>query len=307
MKKLKKSSEGHALLLRGSGSERVIFAVIFVIFTIYSIALLYPLVYLGINSFHEPLAYLDMIASGNGGLVLPKKMNFENYVTAFNELYMLTTTGRKVFVWEMYLNTIWWSVSGVAASLLINSMTAYVLSKYRFTGQKFLYTLFIVIMILPITGNLGARLNMVKNVGIYNSYFYNMITSMGGYGMHFLVLYGVFKNVSWSYAEAVFIDGGGHITVFFKIMLPQIIMPMLSIGIVSLIGAWNDEMTPLLYTPDIPTVASGLYKIKSTFLRAGDTPAYYAGLLVSVIPTILIYYLTSETIFKHFSFGGLKG
>ena len=130
---------------------------------------------------------------------------------------------------------------------------------------------------------------------------------MGGYGMHFLVLYGVFKNISWSYAEAVFMDGGDHLTVFFKIMLPQAVMPMLSIGIISLIGAWNDEATPLIYLPDIPTLAAGLFRIQTTFLRAGDTPAYYAGLLLSVVPTIILYYFTSGTIFKHFSYGGLKG
>ncbi len=304
---MKKSVEGHALSLRASKSERIIFAVVFIVFLIYSLAFLYPLFYLGINSLHDSLDYLDMIASGNGLLTIPKQLHFENYKTAFNELYMLTSTGRKVLVPEMYMNTIWWSVSGVVASLMTNAMTAYVLAKYNFRGSKFLYALFIAIMILPVTGNGGAKMAMVKKVGLYNSPLYNLVISMGGWGTHFLVLYGVFKNVSWSYAEAVFLDGGGHITVFFKIMLPQVIMPMLSVGIVSFIGGWNDEMTPLLYTPDIPTIASGLYKIQTTFLRAGDTPAYFAGLFVSILPMILLYYITSSTIFKHFSFGGLKG
>ena len=133
------------------------------------------------------------------------------------------------------------------------------------------------------------------------------MTFTSGFGFNFIVLYGFFANVSWSYAEAVFIDGGGHATVFFKIMLPQAFPPMMTLAIMSFIGCWNDYMTTLLYMPDYPTLASGIYKIQTTMKRDGHYPLYFAGLVIATIPVIVIYSLFSDMIMKNFTVGGLKG
>lgn len=105
----------------------------------------------------------------------------------------------------------------------------------------------------------------------------------------------------------MFVDGGGHFTVFFKIMLPQALTPMLALAILSGIGEWNDYLTPLLYLPDFPTVASGIYQIKLESASRGDTPSYFAGLTLSVAPVLVLYACFSDTIMKNFNMGGLKG
>ena len=120
-------------------------------------------------------------------------------------------------------------------------------------------------------------------------------------------MYGFFKNVSWSYAEAVFIDGGGHYTVFFKIMLPQALGPIATLFIMSFIGNWNDYMSVIMYLPSYQTLASGLYTYRAVQTRSVNFPEYFAGLLVSMLPILLLFSLFSDVIMKNMSVGGLKG
>ena len=82
---------------------------------------------------------------------------------------------------------------------------------------------------------------------------------------------------------------------------------MLTLTIMAFIGAWNDYQTPLLFMPDFPTMASGIYLAQTSIMRAGDYPLYYAGLVISIVPIVVLFSCFSNTIMKNFTVGGLKG
>ena len=82
-------------------------------------------------------------------------------------------------------------------------------------------------MMLPVIGSMAAEYKYFHLWGITNSPLY-LVTALGSIGTStFLILYSAFKAIPWTYAEAVFIDGGGNWTVFLRIMIPQA-MPLLS-------------------------------------------------------------------------------
>ncbi|MCL2751265.1 MAG: ABC transporter permease subunit, partial [Firmicutes bacterium] len=110
-----------------------------------------------------------------------------------------------------------------------------------------------------------------------------------------------------SYAEAVYVDGGGEYTVLFRIMLPVALPPMSALFIMACIGAWNDYMTVILYLPSYPTIASGLYEIQYLFERDARLPLYFAALIISIIPVLTLFALFSGKIMKNMTVGGLKG
>lgn len=301
----KKVRERNILTSRGTG-EKVIFAVVFVFFTIYALSLIFPIFYLFINSFQSKLDYYNNLGTEGNAFALPEVWKWENYVTALSNMFAHDSYGNQIGLPEMFFNSLWYVVFSVGLSILGCSFTGYALSKYDFFGRKAIYAVIIFTMTIPIIGSTGASFKLMVDLGIYNTPLV-LVTSFGGFGFNFLILYGFFKNLSWSYAEAVFIDGGGHFTVFFKVMLPMTKAPIFTLAVMAAISAWNDYNTPLLYMPDYPTVASGLYKIKESFMRVGDTPAYFAGLIMSMIPVIVLFSCCSGTIMKNFTMGGLKG
>ena len=123
------------------------------------------------------------------------------------------------------------------------------------------------------------------------------------------MMYGYFKSISWNYAEAVYIDGGNDYTIFFRIMIPMAAPIMTTFGIMSFIGAWNDSGTMLIYLPDYPTLASGVFELSNgnDTLRYTDPPAYFALLAIMALPVVIVFIIFSDKIMNNLSIGGIKG
>lgn len=284
----------------------ILFAVVFVLFLIYALSLLAPFVFLLFNSLKSPTEYLTDSIEGNI-FNLPDEWRFSNFGKVFSEMKIMNSYGEYIYFPTMLLNSLWFSVVTTLGGLIASSFTAYVIAKYKFKLRGLFYGIAIVTMTIPIIGATGAMFKLTYDLGIYNTPLYPILTSLGGFGFNFLVLYGFFKNISWNYAEAVFVDGGGHFTAFFRIMLPQIFPALLTLGIISFIGAWNDYTTPLLFLPDYPTIASGIYNVQVHLKRGGDYPQYFAAITISIIPIITLFAVFSDSLMKNLSIGGLKG
>lgn len=304
MIKTKNKDEASILTKRTKG-EKVLFSVVFVIFCLYCLCMLYPLLYLFISSFKGLLEYNDIILGGNP-FALPQKWLVGNYLEAI-KMSVQNSEGEEIYLYTMFFNSIWYCLFVVGGQVLMSCFTGYIMAKYQFKLKELIFALAIFSMTIPIVGSMASALKLAYALGLYNTPFLTLLSSLSGFGFNFMVMYGYFKNISWSYAEAMFLDGGDDFTAFFKVMLPQAKMAIVTISIVSFISAWNMYEDPLIYLPDYPTMAAGLYRLQKTVTRTGDMPKYFAGIMVSIIPVITIYTGFSGVIMKNFSVGGLKG
>lgn len=304
--KMRKPGKENSILDKRSRGEKILFGVVFGLFVAYCVTLVFPFLYLFVNSLKGGLEYINDLNAGTS-IALPDKWLFSNYVSAFVEMAMVDSMGNKVHLTTMFFNSIWYSLICVFCGVAASALTSYCLAKYRFKLRGFFYGIAIFSLTIPIVGSTGAAFKLATALGIYNTPLYPLLANFSGFGFNFLILYGFFSNLPWSYAEAVFIDGGGHSTVFFRIMLPQAWPAMLTLAIMAFITSWNDYMTVLLYIPDYPNLASGIYRIQLSLKRGGNYPVYFAGLLVSVVPVIILFSCFSNVIMKNFTVGGLKG
>ena len=296
----RKKGEG-AFLARRSGGERVVFIVAFIILAVYSVSLLLPLLWMLMNSFKDGTEYaMDVVAATT--LRFPEAWKFSNYANVFAEI-----TYNNVNFFGMLGDSIYFIVVGSGLELFFTTAVSYVISKYKFKGRNFIYSVAIFAMTMPIIGNMASGIKLRAAFGIYDNLLAVFFTAgAGAFGFNFLMLYAFFKSVPWSYAEAVFIDGGNHFTVFFRIMLP-LAMPMVTtLFILSAIAGWNDYTTPMLYFPSFPNVAMGLYMASQTLTR-GDMSTYYAALAITTVPVVALFAGFSDKIMKNYSIGGLKG
>lgn len=288
--------------IKGNGNkltkgEKVAHAVFFVIFLIEALSLLSIFVWMGINSLKEWNEY-----EIDSTFTFPKKAMWSNYVQAFRDLNDADTS-----FFGLIFNSVWYTVAYSVLGALVPAFTGYILSKYDFKLRSLIFTTAITSMMVPIVGNTASNLKLIGELQLYNSPLYVFITGLGGFGGTFLVYYGFFKNVSWSYAEAVQIDGGGDYTILFRIMLPQAAPIILTYIITGAIAGWNDYETMILYTPKLPTLASGLYSFQANNMRSLNYPVYIAGLLISMVPSVALFAAFANKIMTSISLGGLKG
>ena len=90
-------------------------------------------------------------------------------------------------------------------------------------------------------------------------------------------------------------------------MRPQVLPLMFTLGLLAFITKWNDYMSPLLYLPDMPTLATGLYRFRSIAERKFDYPSLYAGMFICLLPILIIFAIFSERLLGKVSMGGIKG
>ena len=134
-----------------------------------------------------------------------------------------------------------------------------------------------------------------------------LITYVGGTAYQFILFHGFYGGVSNEYAEAAKVDGAGHYTIMLKIMLPMSLPMSLAIGIITFIGYWNDYMTVLLFLPDFPTLATGLYLFQSQPEIRSHYPLYYAAIIMSTVPIVVLYASFQNMIMVNTVAGGIKG
>lgn len=296
----KKDGDAHILKVRNK-AERIVFFVVFIFFVLYAVSLIYPFLWLIIASLKTPTGYMLDMTMGRP-FAFPKPWTFDNYIYAFNKMEYRGTN-----FFGMFFNSLWQCALSLFCGLAASGSVAYVLSRFRFRGRNLVYGVIIFTMTVPIIGNTGGMYKLVTDLGIYNTPFYIICTSFNCIGLSFMILYGFFSNISQSYAEAVYIDGGGEWTVFLKIMIPQAAPAFLTLAIVNFIGCWNEYTGPLLYLPSFPTIASGMYSIKASLLRTGQDPIYYSAIVLYIIPVLVLFCCFSDVIMKNMSVGGLKG
>ena len=275
--------------------EKVWMWIVFAIFVLYSLTLIFPFVWCFYNSFKaNDEFFLDVWS-------LPKEWLFSNWVDSFT----LSVNG--VNILGMYGNSIFMTVACTGISIMMSAMTSYIIAKYRFRGSMFFYSAAFVLMMIPSMGSMSAMYKMYNDLGLYDTYLGIIIGSFGGLGTGFVLLYGFFKNLDWSYAEAASVDGAGHYTIFFRIMFPMALPGIVAVAILSAIGVWNDYFTVYMYAPSKTTIAVGLQGLVDQMKYRANYPLLFAVMLISLIPILTVFGIFQKTIMENTTVGGLKG
>ncbi len=273
-----------------------------VLLILYSVLLILMFLWCLMTSFKDTFDYI-MNPFG-----LPKEWKWSNYSILFDTIRVQTATKRWVYMDEMFLNSLLYSLGCTIAATMTPCIVAYLTAKYKFRLNKVIHTIVIVAMILPIVGSLPSELQLVKTLGFYDHMWGMFILKANFLGMYFLVFYAVFKSLSWEYAEAAFVDGAGHFTVMVRIMLPLVKSTIFAVAIMVFIGFWNDYQIPMLYIPSWATVAYGLFQFSNIGEEgASSVSIVMAGSILVMLPMIIVFIIFKDKFIGNLTVGGIKG
>lgn len=274
-------------------------SIFFWVFLLYGLSLVYPF----INAVLTSLKDGPSLEYAQNPFALPKSFLIKNYLTTL-DIFKLGSVG----IVGMFFNTINLTVGGTVAGLVSSTLAAYIVAKYKFRFSGVIYSVAVFIMVVPVVGSLPATYKLLTDLHLINNPYGIWLTYASGFGFNFLLLYGYFKSVSWSYAEAAFVDGASDFGVFVKIMLPQSVPVFVSVGIVTGIGIWNDYYTPFLYMEKFPTLSYGLFELQAQVnSSAGSYPYFLAATVLSTLPVIVVFAAFQKVIMENTVAGGLKG
>lgn len=273
---------------------------------IWSIALTLLIVW-GLNvAFSDPNWYLD-----NANSFVTKDFTLNNFVEAIQKFRQQVSDAelgmRWVGYWEMTWNTVWYSVGCTVMRMLSTVCFAYAVARFEFPGRKFLYAFVILQMMLPIYGQTTANYSLLFKLGLVDNPGF-LIGQGAGHGMYFLITYSFFRNLPSEYVEAAEMDGAGPFTIFWKVMLPLARSITSALAIMLFISCWNDYQNVIIYLKSYPTLSAALYYLKSQAFNLGlQTPSYFAGIFISILPVAVLFIIFNKQIMENVSVGGIKG
>ena len=283
--------------VKNTTAQNIVLWSVFTLFVLYAISIIVPMFWMVMNSFKSVQDY-------RAGQFFPSGLELSNFSEAFNVFYD-EDTGVDLF--GMIFNSIWYSVGGALLGVICSTFVAYAISKYRFVGRKILSAIAIAVMIIPIVGAMPSQYAVFETLLMIDSPLI-LLCMTSGFGMNYLVMLAAFDNLSWDYAEASFMDGAGHMRVFIQIMLPQVLPIFTALFLVAFIGVWNDYMSPLVFMPEIPMLATSLYEFKSLFKKDMDLsmPVYFTGVFLCFVPAFVLFMIFQNTIMDISLSGGVK-
>ena len=282
-----------------SRSEAIIIWSVFAVLVVYAFTLIYPFFYLLMNSMKQTL----IIWSDPLGLPTDLGIALKNYVYVFTEM---NVNGTGVLM--MFVNSVVLSVLQTVLSMSLSCMAAYVLAKYEFKGNTFIYVVTIVASMAPTAGAAPATYKLMLNLGFINSnYAYNllgMLFMVGAFGGPFLYLHSFFKAIPWSYAESAQLDGASDFRIFVQIMIPLAANGIITFTIMRFLGSWNEYWTNYLYFGNYPTIAVGISLLSK---ESGKDAELFAAMVISIIPVLIFYAIFQKQLMRNTIGGGIKG
>jgi len=247
-------------------------------------------------------ASLMSLSEAQGVRLLPSEIHLENYVAAWNEADFS----------EYFINSVLITVITLSGELLFSILAAYAFARIKFPGRDLIFAILLSTLMIPamvtiipnfLTVTWLGRIGPLKWI---NNWPALTVPFMGSVFAIFL-LRQFFAQIPDELYDAAQIDGAGHLRFLIRVVIPLSMAPILVIIVLSFIGTWNALAWPLLVTnsPDWRPISVGLLNFVE---EAGQmTNLMMAGAFITIIPIMIIYFITQKQFTESIARSGLKG
>ena len=276
--------------------DKIINKILAVFFTILSLAWIYPMVMILMNSFKEETTIttstaFDFVTSENSA-------GFANYIAALEKQGFLAAFGYSLVI----------TITSVALILVCCSMCAWFIVRVKNRISNILYYLFVFSMVVPFQMLMFTLSNMANTLG-FNTPFNICFIYLGfGAGLAVFMFAGFVKTIHLEIEEAATIDGCNPLQTFFHVVLPIMKPTYISVGILETMWVWNDYLLPYLVLDrtKYQTIPILIQYFRSGYGRVEMGPMF-ACIMMVIVPIVIMYLLCQRYIINGVISGAVKG
>lgn len=205
------------------------------------------------------------------------------------------------------VNTAIYTVVGAILHTVIPAVVAYVVAKYSNVVGKIITGAALFAMTTPIIGSQASMLTMLRNLGIYDTFWGYLLQKASFTGMYFFVFLAFYESVPDSFAEAAEIDGASQFNVLVSIIIPLSVKMLSTVFVIQFIHFWNDYQTAYIYMPSHPTLAYAVWWLTSSnAVGGGDMVVRVAASMSLALPILIAFICFKDKLMGNVSMGGLK-
>ncbi len=229
---------------------------------------------------------------------LPAVWQTVNYQNAFRVSGMPTMMGNSILI----------GLSATLLNVVVASMLAYCLSRFSFKGNSAIFTMFSAGILVPLNALMVPYFITITNIGLYNTRIGLTLLYAGtGIPMSTVIIRGLMGGISKEIEEAAYIDGCSFYGRFTRIIFPLSRNGIMTAATFQFITCWNEFVFANLLTSsqNVRTIQLGIRYFTNQF--STDFVSMYAAIVVSILPSILLYVIFQNQIIAGLTSGAIKG
>lgn len=289
---------------KSMSTSKIYKAFIYVALTTMAISILIPVAWVFMASIKQNSEFY-----GNPWAI-PAGVYFQNFMEAFQ------TARMGEYMWNSVIVT----TVALILLLVIALPAAYVLARYKFLGSKLFNILFmgglfinvnyIVVPIFLMLVDGDSFLKSVFGSGflLNNLFVVALVYASTALPFTIYLLSGYFVTIPKDYEEAAFVDGCGYFRTMLQIMMPMARPSIITVILFNFLSFWNEYIISLtLLIKDTKTLPVGLMQLMQAQQAAANYGQLYAGLVLVMLPTLILYIMVQKKLTQGMSLGGLKG
>lgn len=228
----------------------------------------------------------------------PEDIQWSNYTETIQAFPFFRYAGNTLFI----------TFFVVLGNVLSNSFIAYGFAKIAFPGKNLLFSLVLATMMVPGFVTMIPQYILFTKIGWVGTYLPLIVPSFFGSAFNIFLMRQFYLSINDELIEAAQMDGANHLYIWSHLMVPLTKPALITIGITSFNGAWNDFLGPLLYIHEESkyTLQIGLQSFQSQ--SATQWNYLMAGATLVMIPTILLFFFAQKYFIEGMDLtGGTKG
>lgn len=278
--------------MKRSASENIWLVIKYVLLIGFTILCVYPLVWLFLASFKTNA---ELYTNTWG---LPEQWSMTNYVNAVVKGGVFRYFGNSVII----------AVSVVLVTVILATMASYAIARMHWKLANLTHSIFLLGMMIPIYALVIPLFSIFKGMGLLDTHLAVIIPQIAvGFPMAIFIICGFMRSIPTELEEAAIIDGCTVFQCFFKIILPIAKSSVVTVAVVQFINVWNDLLLPRIFLTDSSkmTLPVGLTNFQA--MHSTDYVGMIAAVIITIIPSIVVYILLHKQIMEGMVAGAVKG
>ncbi len=199
------------------------------------------------------------------------------------------------------------TLPALALTLLLSSLSAYALARFRFRGNRLIFFLYIGGMMLPFQVLMLPVFRLTDALGLYDT-FWGVIAFHTAFQLGFctFLLRNYMRTVPGEILEAARIDGCGEFRAWWQIMMPLTLPAIAAVATLEFTWIFNDYLWSivLLRSDNLKPVTAGLAALQGQYVM--DWTVITAGALLATVPTVLVFIFLQRYFIEGLTLGATK-
>lgn len=242
---------------------------------------------------------------------LPAGFHFQNFVDAW----------QKANMGSYMLNSIIVTALAITLLIVIALPAAYVLARFKFRSSKFWNVMFMAGLFINVNYIVVPIFLMLSNGDTYlrktighpfflnNLFILAVVYAATALPFTIYLLSGYFKSLARDYEEAAYVDGASYFRTMVQVILPMAKPSIVTVVLFNFLAFWNEYIISMtmLTKPELKTLPVGLMNLMAAQRSAVQYGQMYAGLVIVMLPTLILYMCVQKKLTEGMTLGGLKG